>query len=187
MKLRFAVRFLLTFSLLVPLWWRLDLGNLYSDALLRLVGWLSPAVNGWWLDLTASPPAFTRGAESLPLYLNLPAIAMGMMPLASLIVGTPGQSIRQITIRILLGLVLYFAVDAVVVLAYPAFMYDPDTIKDTVGVFSGMVAFVVAPLGIWFVVTYPTLRSLWQLAPNPAPPLVPDATKRRATRRDRRS
>lgn len=187
MKLRFAVRFLLTFSLLVSLWWRLDLGDLYSAALLRLVGWLSPAVNGWWLDPTASPPAFTRGAESIPLYLNLPAIAMGMMPLTSLIVGTPGQAIRQILLRIALGIALYFAVDAAVVLAYPAFMYDPNTIKDTVGVFSGMVAFVVAPLGIWFVVTYPTLRSLWQLAPNPAASLLPAATKRREARRDRRS
>jgi hypothetical protein len=31
------------------------------------------------------------------------------------------------------------------------------------GVFSGLVAFVVAPLALWFVLTYPVLRPLWQL------------------------
>ena len=38
--------------------------------------------------------------------------------------------------------------------------------KDTLGVFSGLVAFVVGPLGLWFILTYPALRSVWQLGPQ---------------------
>lgn len=173
MKLRFALRFLLTFAVLVPLWWQFGIGEAYRDALLQAVRLLSPLANGWWLDLGGAEATFRRGGDSLPFLLNLPAIAMGLMPLASLIVATPGQGLRTIGLRLGLAACLYFAVDALVVLAYPWFMHDPGRVKDTVGVFAGMVAFVVAPLGIWFLVTYPTLQSLWQIGPAPAAPAPP--------------
>jgi hypothetical protein len=35
------------------------------------------------------------------------------------------------------------------------------------GVFTGLMAFVVAPLGLWFVLTYSALRPLWQLTLKP--------------------
>lgn len=178
MKLRFALRFLATFTILVPLWWQLGVGEAYRDAILVVVRILSPVVNGWFLEIAAEAPTFRRGAESMPLYLNLPAIAMGLMPLWSLIVATGGQNAKQVARRIFSAAVLYFAVDTLVVLAYPYFMYDPGRFKDTVGVFSGMVAFVVAPLGIWFVVTYPTLQSLWQIGATP-----PDGPAPREARR----
>jgi hypothetical protein len=183
MKLRFALRFLLTFTILVPLWWQLGVGEAYRDAILQVVRLLSPVVNGWFLEIAAGAATFRRGTESMPFYLNLPAIAMGLMPLWSLIVATGGQSAKQVGLRIFFAAALYFGVDTLVVLAYPFFMYDPGRFKDTVGVFSGMVAFVVAPLGIWFVVTYPTLQSVWQIGATPGTTPAPAAPARREARR----
>jgi hypothetical protein len=66
-----------------------------------------------------------------------------------------------------IGAILYFFLDVVVVLAYPLIMERPNLIKDTAGVFSGLMAFVVAPLGLWFILTYRTLEPLWRLSPRP--------------------
>jgi len=186
MKWRFALKFLLTFTILIPLWWRFGIGEGFRDAVLATVQLLSPAVNGWWLERAAATATFRRGGDSLPFLLNLPSIAMGLMPLTSLIVATPGQGLQRIALRVPAAVALYFAVDVAVVLAYPYFMHDPGSVKDTVGVFAGMVAFVVAPLGIWFIVTYPTLQSLWQIGGS-APPALKAGPVPRATQRARRS
>src|SRR5262249_9566961 len=99
----------------------------------------------------------------LPMLLQLPALSMGMMPFLSLVLATPGLGWRRLAVTTGVGVVLFFAVHVVVVLTYPFIMDCPSFVKDTAGVFSGLVAFVVAPLGLWFVLTYPALRSVWQL------------------------
>lgn len=163
MKARFAAKFLATFTLLVPLWWAIDAGILYRAALLTVVGWVSP-LTGWWLQFDpGGVPEFRRGGVTLPFYLDLPTIAMGLMPLLSLIVATPFQSARRIALCLPAAIALYFLVDLGVVLTYPFVMDRPNLLKDTLGVFSGLVAFVVAPLGVWFLLTYPALNSIWQL------------------------
>jgi hypothetical protein len=183
MKWRFAAIFLTAFAVMTLVWWATDFGELYRVAALKVVQVISPIVSGWFLlfDRPGIPGAvFRRGSQTLPMALQLPALSMGMMPLVSLIVATPGQSIRRTAVAVMLGCLLYFAVDVVVVSIYPLFMDQRmggapetllDVVKDTVGVFSGLLAFVVAPLAIWFVVTYPALRSVWQLtAPLSAEP-----------------
>jgi hypothetical protein len=92
---------------------------------------------------------------------------MGLVPLLSLIVATPGLGARQTAVRGLIGAVLYFLIDLIVVLAYPLIMDQPNVFKDTMGVFTGLIAFVVAPLGLWFILTYSALRPLWQLTLKP--------------------
>lgn len=176
MKWRFAGVFLTVFAVLTVLWWAVDFGEVYRRAILAVVQAVSPVLGGWFLEYDrpglAAPAVFRRGAETLPMALQLPTLSMGLMPLLSLIAATPGQSWRQLLLAALGGSLLYFAVDVAVVASYPLFMDQRmgaapqtllDVIKDTVGVFSGMLAFVVAPLAIWFVVTYPVLRPLWQL------------------------
>lgn len=172
MKWRFAAKFLLTFAVLLVVWWRGDVATRYRSAALATAQLVSPVVNGWWLDYDrpglVDPVTFRRGDRELAMLLQLPALSMGLMPFLSLVVATPGLGWKRTTLTALGGAVLYFFVHVVVVLAYPLIMDHPNVIKDTLGVFSGLVAFVVAPLGLWFVLTYPALRSIWQLGPQPA-------------------
>lgn len=189
MKWRFAGIFLTTFAALTALWWATDFGEIYRDVTLAVVQVISPVINGWFLEFDrpglGATATFRRGSQTLPMALQLPALSMGLMPLLSLIAATPGQSLNRLLLATLSGCLLYFAVDVVVVSIYPFFMDQRmgaapqsflDIVKDTVGVFSGLIAFVVAPLAIWFIVTYRTLRSLWQLT---LPPAAAPAGKRR--------
>jgi hypothetical protein len=170
MKWRFAGKFLLCFAILVALWAALDLAQLYRSAVLATVQLVSPVVNGWWLDYDVpgfvDPVVFRTGNRQLPMLLQLPALSVGLMPLLSLVVATPGLRPLRTIATGALGVALYFLLDVAVVLAYPAIMDRPNAIKDTLGVFTGLVAFAVAPLGLWFALTYPTLRSIWQLSPD---------------------
>ena len=167
MKSRFAVKFLLTFALLLVVWWQLDVATRYRTAVLATAQLVSPIVNGWWLDYDqpgmVDPVVFRRADRQLPMLLQLPALSMGMMPFLSLVVATPGLGWRRLAATAGLGSLLFVVVHVLVVLTYPFVMDRPNFIKDTAGVFSGLVAFVVAPLGLWFVLTYPVLRSVWHL------------------------
>ncbi|HVN83842.1 MAG TPA: hypothetical protein VMW17_03260 [Candidatus Binatia bacterium] len=172
-KWRFALQFLITFALLVFAWQVGNFATYYRTAVLASARAVSPPINGWWLeyDRPGVPGgiAFRSANQRLPMLLDLPALSMGLMPLISLIVATPGMTWRRIVVTALIGSALYLLVHVAVVLVYPLIMVNPNPVKDTVGVFSGLVAFVVAPLGLWFVLTYPVLRTLWQLAPLERP------------------
>lgn len=167
MKWRFALTFLTTFALLLVVWWWLDIAALYRLAVLRTVQLASPFLNGWWLEVDQPNPlgdaVFRSGNRQLAMLLQLPALSMGLVPLLSLVVATPGMGARQAALRAAMGAVLYYLLDVAVVLAYPWIMDRPNVVKDTLGVFSGLLAFVVAPLGLWFIVTYSAMRPLWQL------------------------
>lgn len=166
MKGRFALIFLLTFALLVPFWWLTNFGHIYEVAVIRIAALLSPLVNGWFLEPTpsaATAGVFRRGTEQMDMMLQLPALSMGLMPLLSLIAATPNQDARRLVTAMALGVVLYFGVDVAIVLTYPYILDHPNRLKDTLGVFSGLVGFVVAPLGIWFVLTFQALKPVWQL------------------------
>jgi hypothetical protein len=170
MKWRFAGRFLLTFALLVVLWWATGFAQLYRKAALAAAQLLSPAVNGWWLDYDqpglVDPVVFRLANRQLPMLLQLPALSMALMPFLSLVAATPGLGWRRGAVTAAVGTVLFFCIHVAVVLIYPLIMDQPNVLKDTIGVFSGLVAFVVAPLGLWFALTYRALRSVWQLTPD---------------------
>ena len=170
MKWRFAGKFLISFAILIVLWARSDFGTHYRTAALAAVHALSPVVNGWQLEHD-QPGAiadilFRSGNRELPMLLQLPALSMGLVPFVSLVLATPGQGVKRAALNVVLGSGLYFLVHVIVLLAYPLIMDRPNAVKDTLGVFTGLMAFVVAPLGLWFVLTYPALRSLWQLSPE---------------------
>ena len=171
MKWRFAGKFLLTFAVLIVVWWRFDVATRYRGAALATAQLVSPVVNGWWLDYDrpglSSDVVFRRSDRELAMLLQLPALSMGLMPFLSLVVATPGLGGKRAAVTAIGGAGLYFLVDVIIVLAYPPIMDRPNVVKDTLGVFSGLVAFVVAPLGLWFVLTYPALRTVWQLGPRP--------------------
>jgi len=170
MKWRFALKFLLSFAVFLMLWGVADLPTFYRRATLATVQQVSPAVSGWVLDYDLpgmkEPVVFRWGGTQLPMLIQLPALSMGLVPLLSLIVATPGLGLKRAVLALGLGILLYFVLDVIVVLAYPLIMHEPNAVKDTLGVFTGLVAFAVAPLALWFALTYPTLRSLWQLGPT---------------------
>ena len=167
MKWRFAVKFLVTFAALTALWAGSEFGIHYRTAVLAVVQVLSPGVNGWMLEHdqrdAVAAIVFRSGTRALPMQLELPALAMGLLPFVSLVVATPGQSVRRIAASVVVGSLLYFASSVIFLLVYPFIMDRPNAIKDTLGVFSGLIVIVMQPLGLWFVLTYPVLRSLWQL------------------------
>ncbi len=167
MKWRFAAKFLAAFTVLLVLWSWSNFAHLYRNATLILVQQVSPFVNGWWLEFDKPNPVgeivFRFGNQELAMLVQLPALSMGLVPLLSLIVATPGMRLRQTAIRAATAAMLYFLIDVAVVLAYPLIMHHPNVLKDTMGVFTGLIAFVVAPLGLWFIVTYSALRPLWKL------------------------
>ncbi len=170
-KWRFACKFLVAFTLLLLLWSVTNFAHYYRGAALTLVQWVSPYVNGWWLDFDhpnkVGEVVFRFGNRQLAMLVQLPALSMGLVPLLSLIIATPGLRVSQTALRSVLGALLYFLLDVIVVLAYPLIMDRPNVFKDTMGVFSGLIAFVVAPLGLWFILTYSALRPLWQLTFKP--------------------
>jgi hypothetical protein len=167
MKWRFAVTFLTSFALLLVVWWWLDIAAFYRMAVLRPVQLLSPLLNGWRLEVDQPGPlgdtVFRSGDRALAMLLQLPALSMGLVPLLSLVLATPGLGTKQAVLRAAAGALLYYLLDVAVILAYPWIMDRPNVVKDTLGVFTGLLAFVVAPLGLWFIVTYSALRPLWQL------------------------
>ena len=171
MKWRLAIKFLIAFALLLVLWSWINFAHLYRNAVLIAVQRVSPMVNGWWLEFdkpnVVGDVVFRFGNRQLAMLVQLPALSMGLVPLLSLIVATPGLRVRQLALRGLIAAALYFLIDIAVVLVYPLIMDQPNVFKDTMGVFTGLMAFVVAPLGLWFVLTYSALRPLWQLTPKP--------------------
>ncbi|MBI4515332.1 MAG: hypothetical protein HY699_05895 [Deltaproteobacteria bacterium] len=189
MKWRFAAIFLLAFALLQALWWANDCASRFRLAVLATAQVVSPIVNGWWLEYDppgkAGEAVFRAGDRKLHLLLQLPALSMGLVPFLALVLATPGLGIKRAAVAGAAGGVLYLLIDVAVVLAYPLIMDRPNALKDTLGVFSGLMAFVVAPLGLWFALTYSTLRSLWGL--SPLPPLSPPRPARPPARGRRRA
>jgi hypothetical protein len=173
MKLRFAAFFSVTFTLLMVLWWAVDVAQFYRNAVLLVAQAVSPLINGWFLEHDrpglVNEVVFRSGDRQLAMLLQLPALSMGLVPLLSLIMATPGMTMGRAAVRAALGAVLYFLLDTVVVLTYPFIMDHPNVVKDTLGVFTGLIAFVVAPLALWFVLTYPALRSTWRITPPSSP------------------
>jgi hypothetical protein len=162
MKWRFAGRFLLSFAVLISAWGAADFGTHYRTAVLAVVQVLSPFVTGWFLDYRTEA-VFRSGTQEMRMLLQLPALSMGLVPFVSLVIATPRQGVRRMLLNAGGGSILFFLVHVAVVLVYPFIMDRPNAVKDTLGVFTGLMAFVVAPLGLWFILTYPALQAQWQL------------------------
>lgn len=170
MKWRFAGIFLLTFAVLLVIWWAADMAHWYRTAGLATAQLLSPIVNGWWLDYDqpgmTDPVVFRSGDRRLPMLLQLPTLSMALVPLLSLIIATPHLGWKRCLVTAGLGAVLFFFIHVLIILVYPMIMDRPNAVKDTIGVFSGLVAFAVGPLGLWFALTYPALRKVWNITPE---------------------
>ncbi len=170
MKIKFLLRFLGAFALLIPAGVATDFPRGYSHALEVTASGLSPAISGWSFE--RSPAAgrsglhFRRGTESMPFQLSLDALALGLLPLLSLLAATPGMTIGRRSAAIAVGVAGLFVLDLLVMLAYPWMVRNPNAVKDITGTFLGLLTFVGGPVILWFALTYKNLRNVWKLDPG---------------------
>ena len=164
----FVARFLLIFAVLATLGWLTRAPHAYA-ILLRVAGSVTcPLVNGWTLEDRTQPGGrqeifFRRGNDELRLALGLDQLALGLLPLLALLGATPGLGAHRLASRAAIGVAALFALDLLIVLAYPWLVGSPNALTDIVGTFLGLLTFVGGPVILWFVLTYEQLRGVWQL------------------------
>ena len=168
-KAAFVVRFLAVFALLIVLGWLTDAPARYAAALRAAASITSPLANGWSLEERAAAPGrqeiwFRRGNDQLRLGLGLDALALGMLPLLSLLGATPGLGVAGFARRAAIGVAALFALDLLVLLLYPWLVGSPNAFTDMLGTFLGLLTFVGGPVILWFVLTFRQLRGVWRLA-----------------------
>jgi len=166
-KLGFVIRFLSAFALLIVLGWATDAPARYAQVLRGSAALLSPVTTGWWIEMHPGPKGletvFRRGEHSLPLLLSLDSLALGLLPLVSLLSATPGLSPARRFLTIVLGVAGLFLLDLIIVLLYPLLVNNPNPVTDIVGMFLGLLTFVGGPIILWFILTFRELRPIWGL------------------------
>lgn len=167
MKGRFVGLFLLSFTALLVVWVVLEVATAYRWAVLYTVRFLSPLLTGWWFEPVPPPshqfPVFTSSGETIELVINPALLSFAQIPLLSLILATPGLPRKEMVVRCFTGVLVFFGLHVGVVLLYPFLLERPNLLKDSLGVFAGLLSFVLAPQLLWFVLTYRYLQPLWKL------------------------
>jgi hypothetical protein len=167
-KAAFVGRFLGVFALLIVGGWLSGAPGRYAGALRIAASFTSPLANGWSLEQRPSPVGrqeiwFRRGNEQLRLGLGLEALALGMLPLLSLLGATPGLGLGGFALRAAIGIAALFALDLVILLLYPFLVGSPNAFTDILGTFLGLLTFVGGPVILWFALTFRQLRGVWKL------------------------
>jgi hypothetical protein len=166
----FVGRFLALFALLATIGWWTSAPQRYATALGSAAAVASPVVNGWWLEARTSTQGqeqlwYRRGNEELRMLLSLPALALGLLPLLSLIGATPRLGWKRLTVAALAGSAGLFGLDLLILLVYPLLVNDPNAFTDIAGTFLGLLTFVGGPVILWFLLTYDRLKGVWKLTP----------------------
>jgi hypothetical protein len=170
-KLRFLGLFLLCFAMLLALWNVTPLSAGYTAALLEVAARIGPALHGWILEpATDGFPRWVRDEASVELKIQFDALAVGVVPLLALIGATPGLApLRRLRVAAIATL-LFFAIDVLIVVLFPLLVHYDNAATDIGGTFLGMIGFVGAPVILWFVLTFPQIRSsLPSLRPHTRP------------------
>jgi len=168
-KLAFVARFLAVFAVLVVTGWLTNFPKGYAVALRGAATVSSPLANGWSLEQRPSTTGrqeiwFRRGNEQLRLGLGLEALALGLLPLLSLLGATPRLGVTPLLTRAAVGVVALFGLDLLILLLYPALVGSPNALTDIVGTFLGLLTFVGGPVILWFALTFRELQTVWRLS-----------------------
>jgi hypothetical protein len=166
-KAVFVLRFMSVFALLIVLGWATSAPKGYAFVLERVGAVAGPAAHGWWLERAPGHPRtqlwFRRDTQRLPLLLNLETLALGLLPMLSLISATPGLGFRRWLSSAAVGCLAFFCLHLMVLVLYPVLVSSPNAVTDITGTFLGLLSFVGAPVILWFALTFDRLRDVWKL------------------------
>jgi len=158
-KLRFLLAFLFWFAVLLVVWTHTDAALLWQRALVFAGAYLGPTVHGWNLVTSADgPPTWVHGEARVPLGVNFEALAVGVVPALALLAATPSATVRRRLTLCGLGIALMFAAHLVAIVLFPLLTFHKNAVTDVTGTFVGLVAFVGAPVIIWFWLVYDQLK-----------------------------
>lgn len=169
-KVRFLCTFLLVFAVLLTVWKGTQGSRWYTDGLLVFAGVVGPVIHGWILETDPrgqATPTWVHGADKVQASIQFDALAVGLVPLLALIAATPGLGLRRRAMLMAVGGVLNFLIATLIVALFPLLVFYKNVFTDVVGTFLGLIAFVGAPVIIWFALTFRELqRSLPSLRPR---------------------
>jgi hypothetical protein len=168
-KGQFFGTFVVVFALLLVLWEWTDAARWYTDGLLAVAGVVGPALHGWVLETdtqAAARPVWVRGGERVQAALQFDALSVSLTLAVTLLAATPGLAWRRRAVLLAVGALLCFAVDVLIVVLFPLLVYYKNPFTDVIGTYLGLLAFVGAPVIIWFALTFHELQRL-------LPPLRP--------------
>lgn len=158
-KARFLASFFALFAALLVVWTRSHASEWYTSLLLGVSGPVGSALHGWILERGAqATPSWVHGDARVDLSIQFDALAVGLVPLVALLGATPGIAWRKRAMLIGAGIGLCFLFHAFVVVLFPLLVYYNNPFTDVVGTFLGLTSFVGAPVIIWFVLVFPTIR-----------------------------
>jgi hypothetical protein len=103
-------------------------------------------------------PVWVHGGDRVQASLQFDALTVGVVPALALLLATPGLGFRRRMALLGVAATLCFAVDTVTVALFPVLVFYKNPFTDVVGTFLGLIAFVGAPVIIWFGLTFPQLR-----------------------------
>jgi hypothetical protein len=161
-KWRFLGLFLIAFAAMLAAWRAADASRFYTGGLLRLAGVVGPMLHGWILEDGAAAhgkPTWVHGGDSVEAALQFDALAIGVVPVLALLAATPGVRWRRRFGLMVAGGLLCFTVDTLVVALFPLLVFYKNAFTDVTGTFLGLIAFVGAPVIIWFALTFRELQA----------------------------
>ena len=171
-KARFFVTFLVVFAVLLIVWRGTQGARWYTQGMLAVASVLGPMIHGWVLEgapQTDRPPAWVHGSDRVEASIQFDALAIGLVPVLALLAATPGLALRRRAVLMVVGGALCFLVDTLIVALFPLLVFYKNAFTDVIGTFLGLIAFVGAPVIIWFALTFselqdwlPSLRRLQQ-------------------------
>lgn len=161
-KARFLIAFLTSFALLLVVWSRTQAAHWYVDGVLTGAGIVGTAVHGWVLeaDPATREPVWRRGNDQVRASLQFEALSIALVPALALLAATPRLRWRRRVMLMGIGALLCFAVDIVIVALFPLLVFYKNPFTDVIGTFLGLIAFVGAPVMIWFALTFHELQDL---------------------------
>ena len=160
-KLRFFGAFLLSFALLLVVWGATPAARWYTNAVLVGAGTLGPLLHGWVLSVPPvgqGKPTWSSGENKVQASIQFDAMAIGLVPLIALLLATPGVPWGRRLLRVAVGLGLNFLIGISIVAMFPLLVFYQNAFTDIIGTFLGLIAFVGAPVIIWFVLSFHELQ-----------------------------
>jgi hypothetical protein len=169
-KTRFLITCLAVFAVLLIAWKGTPSARWYTQGMLVFAGVVGPALHGWVLETEPhgqGAPAWARGGNRVQLSIQFDALAVGLVPLLALLAATPGLGVRRRAKLMLLGGGVLFLVDTLIIALFPVLVFYKNPFTDVAGTFLGLIAFVGAPVIIWFALAFRELQqSLPPLRPR---------------------